>query len=736
MIHNFPTQYLIVIFLFTVIRASSVFAQFTTIINVPPDVEFIINSNTQLNLSDGGVIGRPYTPSGFSPGVDVGSSVTLSGPTENIEVNISGGEVIGEFSARNGATVNISGGSFGGLSILADSTVTLFGGDFRLDGSLIGGLETIGDSQPIEVIDGRILSGTLTDGSTFATILATGGLFGTGSLTLEATAIPPLGPELIMVPSSIEPRGLGNGQTLVVDAGGTIRNNFTASWGSTVIVSGGEVGHGFKALGSSVSINGGFVSSEGTALPGSSVTLSGGIVDNFFSAKNSSEVHVAGGVLGNGFRADEGSTIMVSGGALGDGFGSAIGSKVKMLGSYFHLDGVPLSGLDRVGDELPFDLPFGSVLSGTLSDGTPFAFSSADRSPIWGGDAFAPGSLTLVETELSPLGQSELTVPGDAAPLGIRSGQTLWLQDGGVLGDHFSAGHGSTLDISGGRIGNNLEVVDATVAISGGQIGERFDLFGGSSITITGGSIGNDFEAYSGALINISGGSISGDFDMNGARAVMTGGTIGGQGFGGKSIQVGDGSVFDFSAGAINGGFGVGAGSTVNITGGMIRSLSAGGAGSTVNIAGGSIGADLGDSFSTSLGAFGGSTITISGSDSFFGNQSSGVNFDAYPGSIVNLVGTEFLLNGTDITDQLIANESFTVENRTNNPFGDPLILSGILADGSPFSFHLISWNIFENFTRLDYFDPNATLNIILVPEPSVSVLLLTGVLVLLLRRT
>jgi hypothetical protein len=73
------------------VSPADVRAQFTTVINVPPEVApTSIGSDTQLNLGDGGEIG-----SNFDAGADDGSST-------NVEVNIDGGSVGNSFSAYGG----------------------------------------------------------------------------------------------------------------------------------------------------------------------------------------------------------------------------------------------------------------------------------------------------------------------------------------------------------------------------------------------------------------------------------------------------------------------------------------------------------------------------------------------------------------------------------------------------------------------------------------------------------
>lgn len=70
----------------------------------------------------------------------------------------------------------------------------------------------------------------------------------------------------------------------------------------------------------------------------------------------------------------------------------------------------------------------------------------------------------------------------------------------------------------------------------------------------------------------------------------------------------------------------------------------------------------------------------------------------------MNLFGTQFVLDGTDITDSLSVNVPFTVNDRD-------VTLSGLLHDGSPFSFDLK--REYVGFSE-DYFHPDATLTVTL----------------------
>jgi hypothetical protein len=244
---------------------------------------------------------------------------------------------------------------------------------------------------------------------------------------------------------------------------------------------------------------------------------------------------------------------------------------------------------------------------------------------------------------------------------------------GGALGPNFTAGWGSTLDVRlGGVVGNNLEIV-GTADISGGLIGQDTHAYSGSRVTISGGSIGTDFNAFDGSEVNISGGAV------------------------GSGLRARRGSVVSISGGSVGAELIADEGSQVNISGGVIGNGLSAQPGSQVNISGGSIG--------TGLIAFNGSELNISGGR-FGGREYS--DYYARSGSTVNLFGRQFLINGVPV-EGLSPGQPLVFTERNGT-------LSGILADGSPFSFLLASSIPGPRPTPRGIF---GTLTLTLVPEPS-----------------
>jgi hypothetical protein len=431
-----------------------------------------------------------------------------------------------------------------------------------LDGVPLVGLDEPGNSRTYNVPDDSVLSGVLADGTPFALSSLRGDSvrdeISDGTLTLTAVELPPIGSAVFMLPSDPVPKGVRTGQTLVVDEGAKVPSNFNADWGSVLLIKGGEVGGNFEAVGANITISGGSVGGGMQALGGSTVNISGGSIAEFFSvegastvnvfggkifspfevydhsevnvsggtivtlsAKPTTTVNISGGSLGGSLQADGGSTVKLLGGSMND-LHAQTGSNLEIFGGDFSVDGIPIDGLANVGSNLQFKLMQGTLLSGTLADGTPFALSSTDS------DEIADGTLTLATVSLPPITRAEILLPGSSAPQGLRSGQTLIVNEGGVVPHNFNAGKGSSVVVAGGVVGPNFEAVGADISVRNGSVGfvnafldTTMFISGGSvnsfvaehrsTVTVSGGSIGarnNPSRAQSGSEVNILGGSI------------------------------------------------------------------------------------------------------------------------------------------------------------------------------------------------------------------------------------
>lgn len=397
-------------------------------------------------------------------------------------VEIHGGTVGANFEAER-SHVTVSGGVVGDKSdVFNGAIVTLSGGSIGQEFQVhTGGTLNIAGGQA-----GKL--GTLVGG----TINLTSGYLGT---TFHAKA----------------------GSILNV-SGGTVDQELTIDDGGTANISGGQIGYQFSAnSGSHVNLSGGRLH-ELEAMSGSQIHVSGGNSDEF--------------VVGAGAEAD------ISGGSFGDDFVIASGTTAALHGLGFEVDGVPVSGLSAPGDEvtLTFTPASNRLLTGTLADGTPFAFSTNSQDGI--------SSVKLVRSADLPPTPTMIQVPTDSAPLGVHSGQTLTLLVGGQLGDNFHAGRGSTVNVLGGTVGTNFEAFAAAVNIQGGQLGNKFDVFPQSQVNIAGGSVTGNLSAYSQSVVNVTGGTVSALGALSGAIVNVDGGNVDGLG-------VSSGSQTNWSGGTI-----------------------------------------------------------------------------------------------------------------------------------------------------------------------------------------
>ena len=390
--------------------------------------EFNSYEGSTVSIS-GGLVGDDFH-AGYGSHVNItGGSVGRDFLARNgSTVNIFGGAVGTYFTAQSGSVVNYAGGSKGDLfRIESGSALKVSGTDFRIDGELVEGLETSGDTLPFNMAWGSVLSGTSTDGTPFLfSTLASDFIYDT--ITLEKTAIPAEMPTIIVVSSDPVPSGVSSGQTMIVDDDddddGIVGDNFNAGWNSTVLVDGGEIGSNFEAVGASVTLVDGSVGSHMHAFQGSTVNVTGGSVGYSFRAESGSVVNITAGTIGTGFDARDGSTVSISGGMFGYGFNAQTGSTVNISGGKlgrslrlstessvtisggeFRIEGIPISGLETVGSKIPINLQSGSVLSGTLKDGTTFAFSDLYQ------DELHEGATLLLEAASLPAVSTVLVQP-------------------------------------------------------------------------------------------------------------------------------------------------------------------------------------------------------------------------------------------------------------------------------------------------------------------------------------
>jgi hypothetical protein len=307
-------------------------------------------------------------------------------------------------------------------------------------------------------------------------------------------------------------------------AGGTVGFFFEAFQGSTINVSGGNVGGFFDAEnGSQVNISGGTVGNAFAARSGSNVNITGGVISSSFYAISGSTVNISGGLFGSGFNADNGSNVRISGGVLGQDFDADFGSTVRFVGNEFRLNGVSVPGLGVVGNTAFVDVPDGAVLTGVLTDGTPFLLSSVDE-----GSDIIRATLSLEAGELPPPESDVFFATNSLPPSVIRNGQTLVVDGNGAIGDFYKAAPGSTIEVDdNGATGFHFEAIGATVNIHGGRVGSFFNAASESVVNVLGGTISTWSQMFAGATVNVASGIVRPRFELfDGSAVNISGGEV------------------------------------------------------------------------------------------------------------------------------------------------------------------------------------------------------------------
>lgn len=582
----------------------------------------------------------------------------------NGRLNLTGG-VVGSITYADVGSIRITGGV---LSRLPASTISnnvwIYGGEFEIDGVPVPGLEGIGQSVSTLIEGGSRITGVLIDGTPFFYQLTPSGA---RQLRLFRREVSEVGPPSILVDHQYELQGVRSSQTLTLEPGGVLGESFRAGKGSRVVVRGGEVGADFLAFASVIEIEDGRVG-EG------------------FQACAGSNIAVSGGRFGRGFTVNEGATAVIAGGSFGRDFTAHEGSVVTLVGGEFRLDGIPVEIAGAIGEDVPLNVPYGSILTGTLSDGAPFTRG-----------AFEDGALLLRAAEL-PTANATVTVSSPSDIPGLREGQSMTVTEGGELDEYFAVSWGGRLHLNGGKIRGGLFAVGAEVTVSDGQIGDRPDEY--------------SFQLGRGATLNQSGGEITGALEVQGGgSAILTGGSIdevyvrtGGalhalDSASVRTLNVNGGAEVALSGGTIDRVI-VSGGGAVLIDGGAVDWLTL--SGYTVSPAGVRISG--GDVQRASLGSYGDLTIEGGGIPHLLADNS----------SLLTLIGREFSLDGEPIAT-LSPGNSVTISERVGT-------LSGILADGTPFSteFEMHSVGVAPRFRISKY--ATLTLSLVAIPTPNASV--------------
>ena len=430
-----------------------------------------------------------------------GSKVDISGGTlgssfeafSGSEVNISGGQFGQDFTTAFGSTVKISGGNFGAGFRGFGAGVELQGGEFRLNGFDISALTSVSISGDV------VFTGTLADGSNFIFSNNAGDFI--SNVTLTTVELPAADVTPIVVDATVadQPIGLRTGQTLTLVEGGELGNDFEAV-NAVVNIEGGTIGDSFGAAGTTVTIDGGTIGTAFVSYAGSVVNFNDGIIGDDFNAATGSEAFVSGGQIGQGFVARSGSLVRINGGTIGRAFEAATGSDVQISGAKFQLNG-------EIFNEPAISLAAGDVFTGTLEDGSAFIFATEI------GDSL--NNVQLNRTAVPAVDSTPLVVNSSSldAPTSLQSGQTLTIEQGGIISGEFET-IGAVLNINGGIFEDETAFFNTTVNLNDGVLGGAVAAFAGSELNLFGGTI-DGLVTGSGTQINLHGGNIENSLQIN-----------------------------------------------------------------------------------------------------------------------------------------------------------------------------------------------------------------------------
>lgn len=351
--------------------------------------------------------------------------------------------------------------------------------------------------------------------------------------------------------------------------------------------------------------------------------------------------------------------------------------------------------------------------------------------------------------------------PSDTAPATISQDQTLIVRDGGKV--EGLGAEDATIHIEGGVAGEIL-AIRTDVAISGGTIpgpGREplmlvdsnlevsngdvafFSMWGNSRATIRGGYVDGvaiyDYDANSTIpQLHVSSGTVRELIVLSGGEILVSGGNVEDFTSLGSGLfrlvegAVGNAYVDTDSSSVISGGQVTGLfesyGGTFSMSGGFVRELQATYYSETM-ISGGEIRLVRGnwpDVVPATIGITGGSVgkLFASSASTISGGEVDSISAGSM--TTLEITASEFLLNG-NVLESIPLNGSVVFSDRD-------VTLSGTFADGTPFEFDLNSTGDYNSLTR-DFFSPEATLILTLLPEPTSFLSLLVASALLACRR-
>ncbi|MEO0587736.1 MAG: PEP-CTERM sorting domain-containing protein, partial [Planctomycetota bacterium] len=700
---------------------------------IPPrtdgSVSDFINLNTQVNVFPGGVLqqGTIFGDDPESSDDDVVYPIRI-GPTgiDAPEINLLGGRIgpgitaiAGTLNLRDGSVdasfvanlrfdVNMYGGTleetiddqgnrqgvtFGGnttfyggiippsIEIGASAKVEIVGTRFRLDGEPVESRE---DSRlPLS----GVLTGILEDGTPFvlsrqnSTLLAEDWTFtessvasgGKRKLSLSKTGNVVLGIRPKQSVSLRRKASVADNAVILAGSlsmrGGTVGDNVSAI-DARVKIDGGNVGEGFSAFeGTRVDVDGGKVE-ELTLSEDSVARLTGGRVEKLTVTDGT--VVLKGGKLGDSTIVDRG-RLTIKNGTVGDkntvgeslrsGRGTMIIRKGKIYGD------VVLGGSGSLisGGKFRGNVTTGSAKSISGGDFTG-TFSPGDRSRLNAGTF--RGGVTVTHDESGALGVNFNN--GDFRNTTLISGNGRGIINGGKFRE-LMLEDSSTLRAVGGGFLSKAKITENAIAdILGGKYTKGIEISGESDVTF------DKFTAVTG-------------FDITNGANIRRG------------VEVLDNSTASFDDGRIRGGVDIRGTSTASFDGARLSGgVKVRGDAPT----GDEVGVDRDEFAKLNILSGNVGNVDVSGK-AIAQHRGGNANFTSLgEGSVLQLVGTSFSLDGRDLADEILSVNDFSLASVAEI---DDLstfqgVLRGRLSDGTKISL---------NLKKIDI-DPTATITLYL----------------------
>ncbi|WP_442483678.1 hypothetical protein [Aeoliella sp. SH292] len=655
---------------------------------------------------------------------------------------MNGGLLHGFFRARSGSDVDIRGGRVMSDFVAdAGSSLRLVGSEFRVDGVPVSELVNVGDSSQLNLVDGQLLTGVLSDGTGVAFHYDDGDRIATGALTLELSAPAAVGPAEITLTNNSGPASIGRGQRLTVQTGGRVRDNFIAGPESEIIVQGGTIDWNTEVIESSLALTSGSVSSGFRAFDsnitqtggqfttlelfkGSTFSMTGGEVVSTVTLQRDSQANLISGTIGglsignggvatvSGVEVEGSITLAVGGqldfagsavegmsfsggratlrgGGLGDDFTTGTSAEITFHGSDFRINGQPVTEFNTV-HQIQSE---GDTITGVLADGTPFVLVDD-----YNEDSIVGGKLLFIH-EPHTQGPASLDAATSPKLAGIHNGQTLRVNTGASVRENFVAGPGSNLIIAGGTVGSNLEVFGGTVRLDSGNLSGNADVFDGATLEVFGGSVKSGLDIHPGGKMFVRGGDVA-SLDNYG-HLVFEGGKL-------SYMYAYEGAITEIRSGTFDNYYYDSTDAKLLVSGGRLTralsiseevSISGGTFESSLSLSSGSHGVILDGVFQDTVQLTNQALLTIEG------GQFDDV-FSISSGATLNLVGEYFLLDGVPITGFTSLDDTQLLAARTGQ-------LKVGFADGGSHVFNLSA----TQQSGYDYFHTGASIYLTKLPS-------------------